>query len=313
MKSIRLQEHRGMLIVYLTLIVLIFVSSLICDGFLTERNFVNILRQAGALGLVCIGQTFAILTAGIDLSIGSVVSLTSCLSSGFMDGQAHLLIPIILLVLGVSLFIGFMNGLLITKTGVPPIIVTLGMASVVQGVVLLYTKRPIGSVPDSFGLLAWGKWGFMPFPFFMLAAASAIGIIVLRRTVFGRYVYATGANEGVARLAGIQTHRVKIGAYMICGFCAGLTGLFLASRMGMGDPLAGEHYMLDSIVPVLIGGTILTGGKGGIVGTIGGVFVITILSNTLNFIGVSSYWQWILQGLIIILAVAFYWKQKPKK
>ena len=152
--------------------------------------------------------------------------------------------------------------------------------------------------------------GFLPFPTFYLAAVAVVGIIVLHRTAFGRYVYATGGNEEVSRLSGIKTDRVKILVYMICSFTGGLTGLFLASRMGMGDPLAGERYMLDSIVPVLIGGTSLTGGKGGLAGTLAGVFIITILSNALNLLDVSSYWQWVVQGAIIILAVAFYWKQK---
>ena len=151
---------------------------------------------------------------------------------------------------------------------------------------------------------------FIPFPILLFAAAAAIGIIVLRRTTFGRYVYGTGGNEEVARLSGIKTGRVKIITYMICSFTAALTGLVLASRMGMGDPLVGERYMLDSILPVLIGGTSLTGGKGGVSGTIPGVFIFAILSNTLNLLNVSAYWQWIVEGVIVITAVAFYWKEK---
>lgn len=310
MKFTGWKEHWATIIVYLVLVVLILVTSLVSDFFFTARNFNNIFRQAVALGLVSIGQTFAILTAGIDLSIGSVVSLTSCLTTGMVKGQAHLLIPVICLVLGVALLIGFLNGFVITRTGVHPLIVTVGMMSVVQGAVLVYTKAPSGSIPSSFSFLAWGKVGFLPFPIFYLAAVAVVGIMVLHRTAFGRYVYATGGNEEVSRLSGIKTDRVKILVYMICSFTGALTGLFLASRMGMGDPLAGERYMLDSIVPVLIGGTSLTGGKGGLAGTLAGVFIITILSNALNLLDVSSYWQWVVQGAIIILAVAFYWKQK---
>lgn len=278
--------------------------------FLTTRNFDNILRQAVALGIVSVGQTFAILTAGIDLSVGSVISLTSCLTTGMIFGRESLVIPVIALVLGLALFIGFSNGFIITRTGVHPLIVTLGMMSVVQGAVLVYTKAPYGSIPESFSFLAWGKVGFLPFPVFLLAAVAAAGMVVLRKTTFGRYVYATGGNEEIARLSGINTGRVKIFTYMICSFTAALTGLFLASRMGMGDPLAGERFMLDSIVPVLIGGTSLTGGKGGLTGTIAGIFILTILSNALNLLDVSSYWQWIVEGGIIIVAVAFYWKEK---
>jgi ribose transport system permease protein len=289
---------------------LIVATSLLSDVFLTSRNFDNILRQAVALGIVAMGQTFAILTAGIDLSVGSVISLTSCLTTGMILNREPLVIPVIAFVLLLAVFIGFLNGFLITRTGVHPLIVTLGMMSVVQGAVLVYTKAPYGSVPPSFGFIAWGKVGFIPFPVFILAAVAVAGLIALRRTTFGRYVYATGGNEEIARLSGINTDRVKILTYIICSFTAALTGLFLASRMGMGDPLAGERFMLDSIVPVLIGGTSLTGGKGGLAGTIAGIFILTILSNALNLLDVSSYWQWIVQGGIIIVAVAFYWKGK---
>ncbi|UCF92958.1 MAG: ABC transporter permease [Desulfobacterales bacterium] len=306
----RWKEHWPTIVVFIVLVVLFVGTSFVSEVFFTGRNLKNLLRQAAALGIVSTGQTFAILIGGIDLSIGSVVSLTSCLTTGILEGQGHLLIPVICLVIAIAVLIGFLNGFMITRTGVHPLIVTLGMMSIVQGAVLVYTKAPAGSIPESFMFLAWGEVGFLPFPVFYFAAVAFLGIFVLHRTAFGRYVYATGGNEEVARLSGVKTNRVKIVVYIISAFTAALTGLFLASRMGMGDPLAGERYMLDSIVPVLIGGTSLTGGKGGLVGTLPGVFIITILSNAMNLFGVSSYWQWIVQGAIIILAVAFYWKQK---
>ena len=304
------KQDKTIIIVYLVLVGLIVTTSLLSDVFLTSRNIQNLLRQAVALGLVSVGQTFAILTAGIDLSIGSVVSLASCLTTGMILGREHLIIPVVALVIVLALFVGFCNGFIITRTRVHPLIVTLGMMSVVQGGLLLYTKSPVGSVPPVFDFLAWGKVWFIPFPIILFAAVAAAGIFLLRRTTYGRYVYATGGNEEVARLTGIKTDRVKIITYMICSSTAALTGIFLASRMGMGDPLVGEHYMLDSILPVLIGGTSLTGGKGGIGATIAGVFIFAILSNALNLIDVSAYWQWIVKGLIIIVAVAFYMQKK---
>lgn len=304
------KQDKTIIIVYLVLVGLIVTTSLLSDVFLTSRNIQNLLRQAVALGLVSVGQTFAILTAGIDLSIGSVVSLASCLTTGMILGREHLIIPVVALVIVLALFVGFCNGFIITRTRVHPLIVTLGMMSVVQGGLLLYTKSPVGSVPPVFDFLAWGKVWFIPFPIILFAAVAAAGIFLLRRTTYGRYVYATGGNEEVARLSGIKTDRVKIITYMICSSTAALTGIFLASRMGMGDPLVGEHYMLDSILPVLIGGTSLTGGKGGIGATIAGVFIFAILSNALNLIDVSAYWQWIVKGLIIIVAVAFYMQKK---
>ncbi len=298
------------MIVYFVLVSLIVATSLLSDIFLTSRNIQNLLRQVVPLGLVSVGQTFAILTAGIDLSIGSVVSMASCLTTGMILGREPLILPVVAFVIVAALFIGFCNGFVITRTRVHPLIVTLGMMSVVQGGLLLYTKSPVGSVPPLFDFLAWGQVWFIPFPIFLFAAVAAAGIFILRRTTLGRYVYATGGNEEVARLSGIKTDRVKIVTYMICSFTAAVTGIFLASRMGMGDPLVGERYMLDSILPVLIGGTSLTGGKGGISATIAGVFIFAILSNALNLLDVSAYWQWIIKGLIIIVAVAFYTKKR---
>lgn len=304
------KKDKTSIIVYLVLVGLIVATSLLSDIFLTSRNIQNLLRQVVPLGLVSVGQTFAILTAGIDLSIGSVVSMASCLTTGMILGREPLIFPVVALVMVLALFIGFCNGFIITRTRVHPLIVTLGMMSVVQGGVLLYTKSPAGSVPPVFDFLAWGKVWFIPFPIILFAAVGAAGIFILRRTTFGRYVYATGGNEEVARLSGIKSDRVKIVTYMICSFTAALTGIFLASRMGMGDPLVGERYMLDSILPVLIGGTSLTGGKGSIGATIAGVFIFAILSNALNLLDVSAYWQWIVKGLIIIVAVAFYMSKK---
>ncbi len=297
-------------IVYVVLILLVIMASLLSDIFFTFRNIENLLRQVTPLGLVSIGQTFAILTAGIDLSIGSVVSMASCLTTGLILGRDPLVFPVLFFVIVFSLLVGFCNGIVISKTGVHPLIVTLGMMSVVQGGILLYTKAPIGSVPISFDFLAWGNVWKVPFPILLMGVVGAIAIVFLKRTIFGRYVYATGGNEEVARLSGIKTSKIKVIVYMICSFSGALTGIYLTSRMGMGDPLVGERYMLDSVIPVLIGGTRLTGGRGGVGGTIAGVFIFSILSNILNLLDVSAYWQWIVKGLIVIISVSFYDRQK---
>lgn len=305
-----LKRHSTAIVVYVVLAVMVLVTSLLSDVFFTFRNIENLLRQVVPIGLVSIGQTFAILSAGIDLSMGSVVSLASCLTTGMILGREPLVFPVLAFVIVMALFVGLCNGFIITRTGVHPLIVTLGMMSVVQGAILLYTKSPYGSVPYSFDFLAWGNVWFIPFPIILFSTVAAVAIIILRRTVFGRYVYATGGSEEVARLSGIKTSRIKMIVYMISSFTASLTGIFLASRMGMGDPLVGERYMLDSIIPVLIGGTSLTGGKGGVGPTIAGIFIFAILSNALNLLDVTAYWQWIAKGLVIIVAVSFYFKQK---
>ncbi len=293
-------------IVYIILAALIIIAGILSDTFLNPNNIENLMRQVVGLGFVSIGQTLTILTAGIDLSVGSVVSMASTLTSGLIDGRDAYIFPVIGLIVALALGIGFINGVIIVKTRVHPLIVTLGMMSAVQGLLLLYTKQPIGSVPISFDFLAWGKVWIIPFPIILLAIVAAAGIIFLRKTTIGRHVFATGGNEEAARLSGINTNKVKILIYMLCSCTAAFTGIFLASRMGMGEPLVGERYMLDSIIPVLIGGTALTGGKGGIGSTIAGVFIFIILSNVLNLLEVSSYWQLIVKGAIIIISVAFY-------
>jgi ribose transport system permease protein len=305
----RLKENRTIIVVYFILFVLVVASAFSSDTFIRPRNISNIFRQAVGIGLVSIGQTFVILTAGIDLSVGSVISLTSCLTAGLMMGRDSMLIPVVALVIGIGLAVGLSNALLIIRTGISPLIVTLGTMSIVQGAVLVYTNAAYGEVAPSFMSFAWGQIGFIPIPFVLLFAVGAVGIFVLRRTPFGRHIYALGGNEETARRSGVKTNRIKIYTYMICSFTAVLTGLFLASRMGMGDPLIGAPYMLDSLVPVLVGGTLLSGGKGGLSGTIAGIFILTVLSNTLNLLGVSGYWQWIVEGTIILGAVAFYEKR----
>ncbi len=305
-----LKEHWTTLVVYLILILMVLVSGLLSDVFLQPRNINNVLRQSVNLGLVSIGQTFVILTAGIDLSVGSVVSLTSCLTTGLLMGQDALTIPVVALVIAVALFIGFCNGFIITRTAIPPLIVTLGTMELIQGAVFLYTDAPYGQISPCLEILAWGDLGFVPVSVVLFGVTTVVGILTLRQTKFGRHIYAIGGNEETARLSGIKVNRVKIYTYMLCSFTASLTGLCLASRMGMGDPTAGEPFMLESLVPVMVGGTSLMGGKGGLVGTLAGIFILTILNNSLNLLDVSGYWQWVVQGVIIVVAVAFYLKMK---
>jgi len=310
MKYQWIKKQRMAVGAFMILAGLIITASLLSEVFFSLRNINNISRQAVALGIVCIGQTLVILTGGIDLSVGSVISLTSCLATGLMLGRDSLVLPVLALVLGCALLIGFCNGLVITKIGIPPLIVSLGMMEVIQGITLLYTDAPYGEIGPSLGFWAWGKIAGIPFAILFFAGLFATGMVILHKTPLGRYIYAIGGNEETARLSGIKTDRVKIYTYMICSLTAALTGLLLSSRMGMGDPIVGEPFTIDSLVPVLIGGTSLTGGKGGLLGTLGGIFVLATLNNVLNLLNVSGYWQWIVQGLIIIVVVSFDLKEK---
>ena len=309
MNPSNLKQNWTTIVAYLILVALVVMASLASDVFPTSRNIHNLMRQAVALGIVSIGQTLILLSGGIDLSVGSVISLTSCLATGTIMGRGTMVVPAVALVIGIALFIGFCNGIIVVRTHVSPLIVTLAMMSIIQGVVFVYAKGPIGELPPWCDFVAWGMVGFVPFPIFILAAIAAIGIIVQKQTRFGRYLFAIGGNEEAARLSGIKADKVKISNYMVCSFLAAMTGLFLASRMGQGDPLTGERYMIDSIIPALIGGTSLLGGKGGIVGTLAGVFILTIVNNILNLLDVETYWQLVVTGLIVIMSVAFYGKE----
>lgn len=297
----------GQLVAILAILVmLIVVSSLLSPTFSTPQNLSNVTRQAVALGIVAIGQTFVILTAGIDLSVGSTISLTSVLAAGLMAGVPERLIPVTIGILLLGAAIGLFNGLVIMRLRVAPFIVTLGTMSIIQGAVFLYTKNPVGSIPVSFRYLAEGEIGPIPFPVIMYVILVVVSVFVLRRTIFGRYIYATGGNEEVARLSGINTPFITVAVYVVCGLSAAATGLFLTSRLRIGQPLIGQGYELDSITAVLIGGTALAGGRGGVIGAVAGVLIMTILSNILNLMEVTGYWQWVIKGLIIIGALAIY-------
>ncbi|MBW1667861.1 MAG: ABC transporter permease [Deltaproteobacteria bacterium] len=309
MKMDRLAKYKATVTVYAILIGLIIIGGLVSESFFRERNIEAIIRGSAAVGIAAAGQTIVILAEGIDLSVGSVVSLTTCLTAGIINGKSDLVFPVVALVIFLALAIGFCNGFLVTKVGVNPIIVTLGMMAIIQGLCLLYADAPLGAVPDYFIFFAYGKIGVIPFPGIILGVIFAAGAFVLKNTKFGRYVYATGGNEEVARLSGIRAEWIKISTYMICSFCACLTGLYMVSRSGMGDPLIGEPFMFDSIIPVLLGGTAFSGGRGGVVGTLGGVFILMILNNLLNLCDVSTYWQWVIAGGIMLIAVVIYAKK----
>lgn len=305
-----LQENRELVTIYAILIAIFILSSIASPTFRTPRNIFNVLRQAVALGLVSLGQTYAILSGGIDLSVGATISLVAVYASGIMKGDVGLMVPVILLGLGVAIIIGFANGLIITRLRVPPFIATLGVASIIQGLVLLYAKAPIGKIAKEFRFFAEGYVGPIPFPVVFFALLAVVAAVILRLTVFGRYIYATGGSEEIARLSGIRTRVVITFTYVFCALTAALSGLFLTSRMGIGDPQVGglnfDRYDLDSIAAVLLGGTRLGGGRGGIVGTVAGVLIIAILNNILNLLDVQTFWQWIVKGLIILAAVAIY-------
>ncbi len=278
--------------------------------FLHPGNIGNVLRQAVALGILSIGQTYVILAAGIDLSVGSTISLVSVLSAGMMAGRTEMILPVVGAMLGLGLVIGLFNGLVATKLKVPDFLVTLGMLYMLQGTALAYTPKPAGLVARPFALVARVSWGALPVSVIGFALLVAIAIVVLGRTVFGRHIYAVGGDAEVARLSGINTNKVKITSYLVSGFTAALAGLFVASRTTVGDPTVGSGFELASIAAVVIGGTSLFGGRGSLAGTTAGVLIMSVLANVMNLHDVGGYTQLMVRGAIIVLVVALYGRKR---
>lgn len=305
----KVSDNAPVVTIYGVLVAMVIVAAVLSESFRTAGNIFNVLRQVVVLGLISIGQTFVILAGGIDLSVGSIVKLVTVLSAGLLDGREALTIPVVLGCLLLGALIGLINGLVITRLRVAPFIVTLGMFSIVRGAALAYTTQPIGDITEPVEFLYNGQMGRVPFVviFFLLLAAA--GLFVLRMTPFGRHIYAVGDNEQVARLSGVPVDRVKIIVFVLSGLFAALAGLVTVSRMGIGDPIVAEGFELDSITAVVLGGTSLFGGIGGLSGTLAGVLVLGMVNNILNLLRVSQWYQQLIKGLIIVAAVAIY-KQK---
>jgi ribose transport system permease protein len=280
------------------------------DGgtFVTVDNIVGMLQRSVALGIVSAGQTVVILAGSLDLSVAYVISLSSLLAAETMDGQTANMVPAILAVLALGLIVGLGNGLIVTKLRVNAFIATLGTGLIIKGYMDDRYNGPAGSIPDTFEELGYRRFGVLPLSVFLLLAVIVVIYLLLRYTRFGFRLYAVGGDEEVSRLSGVRTHRTIIAAHVVCSICAVLTGLFLASRLGSGTPTVGQDggYDLESIAAVVLGGTALAGGRGGVLGTIGGVFILAVLDNTFNQLEVNAFLKDVVRGAIIILAVAVY-------
>ncbi|WP_337181828.1 ABC transporter permease [Shinella sp.] len=289
------------------LILLILVAGgVLSDRFLTWRNVTNVLQQLIVLGLVSLGQTFVVLMGGIDLAIGSLVSAVTVFLANFLDWRPDLVWLAVPLALATAAAVGAVNGVLTVVLRVHPLIVTLGMSSVIFGGTLMYRKEPGGSIPRALEDIAYRNVGGLPVSAIVLVVVFAAAGLWLQRTRAGRNIYFVGGDAEAARLNGLAVGRITVMAYALSGLCAGIAGLFLTARTGVGDPRIGAALTLQSITPVVVGGTILAGGRGGVFGTFLGVLLVTMLNSLLNFVGVSSYYQWIIQGVIIIVAVGFH-------
>ena len=294
------------IIVAALLVVLIITGGIVSDRFLSWRNASNLFQQMAVLGLASLGQTFVILLGGIDLAVGSLVSATTVFLGSFLEWRPDLVWVAVPAALIGAASIGALNGYLSTRLGVHPLIVTLGTSSIIFGATLSYRKEPGGSIPPGFDVLAFGDIFGVPVPAIALVGAFVVAGIWLQRSRSGRSLYFVGGGYETARLNGFPVRRITVGIYALSGFCAGLAAIFLIAKTGVGDPRIGAALTLQSITPVVVGGTILVGGRGGVLGTFLGVVLVAMLNNLLNFSGVSSYYQWVLQGVIILLAVGLH-------
>jgi putative xylitol transport system permease protein len=293
-------------------IVLCVVLSIVSDYFLELQNILNILRQTSINGILAIGMTFVILTRGIDLSVGSVAALAGIVAASFATTSSIAGMPgapywaVFATVIGIltGMVAGGLSGTVVSRFRVPPFVVTLGMLSIARGLTLLYSGGlPVPDLTPRFRWIGTGEFFRIPIPIFVLLGVFAVSWWVLGRTRFGRHVYATGGNPRAATTSGISVGRVRLLVYVISGGLAGLAGIILAARTGSGLPQAGISYELDAIAAVVIGGTSLSGGIGGVTGTLFGALIIGVMNNGLDLLGVDSNYQQIFKGLMIVGAV----------
>jgi len=308
-RVMRFERYAPALLLVVAIILYVGIALATGQGrYLTVDNFVSILGRSIALGITAVGQTFAILVASIDLSVASLISASAVVASVVMNGNPGMIVPAIGAVLVMGLVVGLINGLVITRLEVNPLIATLGMSLIIQGALSAFFTNFAGAVPAEFQVFAYGTVAGVPYSLVFLFALALLAFFILRFTRFGSDIYSVGGNQDAARLAGIKTERVVIGAHVLCSLCAAIAGLYLASRLRSGAPWIGSDgvYDLESIAVVVIGGTILAGGRGGIWGTMAGVVIFSLIDSIFNLAGVDAFAKQVLRGIIIVAAVAFY-------
>lgn len=285
------------------------------DGgtFLTQANITGILQNSVALGLVAVGQSAVILTGSLDLSVAYLIGLGTLVAAETM--QSGGVVTAVLAVLALSAAVGLANGLVVTGLKVNAFIATLGTAFILRGWIEHHYTGPAGKVPASFQRLGYDRIGILPVSLFLLAAVAAALWLITRRTRLGHHMYATGGDEHAARLSGVRTRRTVIAAHVLCSLCVGAAALFLAARLGAGSPWAGTEarYDLESIAAVVLGGTVLAGGRGGVAGTLGGVLVLAVLDSVFNQLAVDPFFKNVVRGVVIIAAVALYARRGARR
>jgi ribose/xylose/arabinose/galactoside ABC-type transport system permease subunit len=292
--------------IHLVLLFLIVVTALISPQFLASRNISNMLLQAAPLGIVVIGQVLVILVRGLDLSVASVMATAAVVATSF-NGQDSDALAVFVVAIAIGLATGLVNGLLITKRSVSPFLATLATLTLLQGMRFAYTQgAPSGNVPPVYRVLGSQLYYGIPFNMIILATLTIVFSLLLHKSTFGRRIYITGGNPVTARLVGINADRVTIACYVISGGLAALAGLILSGFVGIVDNWVGRGFELDSIVAAVMGGVALSGGRGSIIGGLLGTAILVVVFNAVLMIGFPVQLQFIIKGLVIIIAAAFY-------
>jgi len=301
-KWLRIFEYEQFTLI-LTLLLLCICMSFLSSKFLTGSNIINIFRQASQYGICAIGMVMVILLGGIDLSVGSVQAMAGVASVVVLNKTDSIFLAVGTGIL-VGAFVGLVNSLIITKMNITPLICTLGTMSIISGVTLVATKAVSYQVTNkTYMKLGMGRIGMIPIPVIILAVLIVIFYFILKHTVYGRYIYAIGGNKNAASLAGIPVDTIIIITYIISGMLTGLAAVILSARLGSGQPTAGTGFEMSVIAAVIIGGVSLSGGKGSLSGAMIGVLTLYVLTNGMVLLDVSSFWQDIMRGILIILAV----------
>lgn len=289
------------------LLLLVGIVSILSPSFLSTKNIFNILRQTSVNAIIAAGMTFVILTGGIDLSVGSILAISGAICASLLVSGQNIVIAIVISIL-IGAVVGFLNGFVISKGKLQPFIATLATMTILRGLTLVFTDgKPItlgsGDLAINFGKIGGGEILSIPTPAIIMIVVFLVCAYILNSTKMGRYTYALGSNEEATKLSGLNTDKIKIWVYTISGILSALAGVIITSRLYSAQPTAGTGYELDAIAAVVLGGTSLTGGKGKITGTIIGALIIGVLSNALNILDVSSYYQMMVKGVVILIAV----------
>lgn len=280
------------------------ILSFISRNFLTTTNLLNVLRQISINGILAIGMTIVCLTGGIDLSVGSIVAFSGIIAAGFLRDKEYPIVLVLLIAILAGGLLGLYNGYFVAYRNAAPFVVTLSMMTIARGMTYVYSNgRPISNLPTNFLAIGKGSIAGIPVPTIILILVFVLASIMLAKLKFGRYVYAVGGNENAAMVSGINVKWIKMMVYVLSGIACGIAAIILTARVSAGLPTAGESYELDAIAATVIGGTSLSGGRGRLWGTIVGAILLGIVNNGLDLLNVSSFYQQIVKGLIILGAI----------